>query len=78
MKTTSHGAESIRLREIKDEWIQKVLFSPNEVQRQENGFTRRWGYIEEVGRYLRVITLEDDATIETAHFDRNYGKRQRR
>ena len=78
MKTTRHGAESIRLRGIKEEWIQQVLRSPLEVQRQENGFFRRWGYIEEVSRYLRVVTLEDDETIETVHFDRNYEKRRRK
>jgi hypothetical protein len=78
VKPTEHGAARAWHREIKDEWIEQVLRSPLEVQQQENGFLRRWGYIEEVNRHLRVVTLEDGVTVETVHFDRNYGKRQRR
>ena len=77
MKTTEHGAGRIAQRGIKQEWIDYVLESPLEVQRQENGFFRFWGYIDEVRRYLRVVTLEDRKTVETVHFDRRYGKRRR-
>lgn len=31
-----------------------------------------WGYIEEAGKYLRVITLEDGETFHNAFFDRRY------
>ncbi len=77
VKTTEHGDNRIARRRLKREWLDHVLNAPVEVQRQENGFFRYWGYIEEAGRYLRVVTLEDGKTIETAHFDRNYTKRRR-
>ncbi|MBM4272659.1 MAG: hypothetical protein FJ139_10985 [Deltaproteobacteria bacterium] len=32
----------------------------------------KWKYIEEVGKYLRVILLEDGETIHNAFFDRSY------
>jgi len=31
-----------------------------------------WGYIDEVGKYLRIITLEDRETLDNAFFDRAY------
>ena len=78
MKTTDHFDFQNRRRHLKLEWCERVLRKPLEVERQDNGCFRHWGYIEEVGRYLRVVTLEDRETLETAHFDRNYAKRQRR
>jgi predicted ATPase len=77
VKTTEHFDFQNRLRRIKLEWCERVVDAPLEVQEQSNGYFRYWGYIEEVERYLRVVTLEDRKTIETAHFDRNYGKRRR-
>jgi len=49
--------------------------APVEVERQDNGYLRFWGYIEEVGKYLRVITFEDGETFETAHWDRRYKRK---
>ena len=34
------------------------------------------GYIEEIGKYLRVIVLEDGETIENAFLDRRYKVRR--
>jgi len=33
---------------------------------------RKWKFIEEVGRYLRVILLEDGGTVHNAFFDRDF------
>ena len=33
---------------------------------------RQWGYIEEYGKYLRVILLEDGITVHNAFFDRRF------
>ncbi|MGK7938614.1 MAG: hypothetical protein AB4062_00350 [Crocosphaera sp.] len=33
---------------------------------------RHWCYIEELGKYLRVVTLDDGETIHNAFPDRNF------
>jgi len=33
---------------------------------------RKWSFIEEVGKYLRVIILEDGDTVHNAFFDRDF------
>jgi hypothetical protein len=53
---------------ITEEMCRQVIRNAVEIQEQENGFFRFWGYIESVERYLRVVTLEDRETIETAHW----------
>ncbi len=39
---------------------------------QSDGRIRKWGYIEEVGKYLRVILLDDGETVHNAFFDRGF------
>ena len=57
---------------IKEEWILETVRSPLRTAIQSDGRIRKWGYIEEVGKYLRVILLEDGETIHNAFFDRSY------
>jgi hypothetical protein len=38
---------------------------------------RKWKFIEEVGRYLRVILLEDGETVHNAFFDRNFKEEEK-
>ena len=57
---------------IRDEWIKFVVENPVHEMIQADGRIRRWGEIEEVGKYLRVILLEDGETIHNAFFDRNF------
>ena len=35
---------------------------------------RKWAWIGEVGKYLRVILLEDGETVHNAFFDRSFSK----
>jgi hypothetical protein len=77
LKTTPHGSVRMRRRDISEEMCLQVIRNPIESEQQANGFFRFWGYIESEERYLRVVTLEDHETIETAHWDRNYKKRRR-
>ncbi len=58
--------------EIKDEWILKVIDQPIIVKKQSDGRYKKWAYIEEVDKYLRVILLEDEETIHNAFFDRRF------
>ena len=57
---------------IKEEWILETIRNPLRTAIQSDGRIRKWGYIEEAGKYLRVILLEDGETIHNTFFDRNY------
>jgi hypothetical protein len=59
-------------RIIKEEWILKAINTPVKTEVQSDGRIRKWAYIEEVGKYLRVILLEDGETIHNAFFDRGF------
>ena len=50
-----------------------VLQNPVKVERQEDNRHRFWGTIKGYeGKYLRVVTLEDQKTIHNAFFDRRF------
>jgi hypothetical protein len=57
---------------IKPEWIEQVYNQPDYEQIQLDGRIRRWAYINEVEKYLRIVILEDHETIHNAFFDRSY------
>jgi hypothetical protein len=57
---------------IKDEWILDTIKKPVRTEVQSDGRIRKWNFIEEVGRYLRVILLADGETVHNAFFDRNF------
>jgi len=57
---------------IKEEWILETMRNPLRTEIQSDARIRKWGYIEEVGKYLRIILLEDGETIHNAFFDRTY------
>jgi hypothetical protein len=69
--------EAIRSRPdraiIQDEWILRVVASPEREYVQAEGRVRRWARIKDMeGRYLRVILLPDRETVHNAFFDRGY------
>ena len=73
MKTTRYFELSMQDRpEIDRRWCERVRRKPLEVVQQRDGKFQMWGSIEEVGKYLRVITLEDGETIDNSFFDRRY------
>ena len=57
---------------IKLEWIENVIKNPCEIKRQVDGRFKKWGFIQEEGKYLRVILLEDEETVHNAFFDRGF------
>jgi len=58
---------------LKKEWCIRVLESPTKIERQENNRYRYWAPIDEMdGRFLRVVTLEDQITIHNAFLDRRF------
>ena len=59
-------------KDIKMEWIEQVYKFPEYEQTQNDGRKRKWGYIKEVDKYLRVVVLEDGKTVHNAFFDRYF------
>jgi hypothetical protein len=57
---------------IKEEWILRTINYPLKQETQSDGRIRKWSYIEETGKYLRVIVLEDGETVHNAFFDRGF------
>jgi hypothetical protein len=57
---------------IKEEWILKTVNNPMKQETQSDGRIWKWSYIEETGKYLRVIVLEDGETVHNAFFDRGF------
>ena len=75
MKTTKYfdfRMQQPDRKNIKDEWIKRVIDSPLKTEIQSDGRTKIWGRVEEVDKYLRVILLEDGETVHNAFFDRSF------
>ena len=47
------------------------------IETQADGRTRRWVYISEIDKYIRVIVEADGETIHNAFLDRTYTRRRR-
>ena len=58
---------------IKVEWIELAITTPLKKETQaHDGRIRHWVWIEELSRYLRVVTLEDGVTVHNAFPDRRF------
>jgi len=79
MKTTQYF-EHVRKRPdraiIRDEWIQRVNRAPVQTEVQSDGRIKKWAWIDEEGKFLRVILLEDGETVHNAFFDRSFKEKQ--
>ncbi len=49
---------------------------PIKIEKQTDERIRKWSYIEEAKKYLRVILLEDGETVHNAFFDRSFKKEE--
>jgi len=79
MKTTQY-LEHMRKRSdraiIKDEWIVRVIQSPVKSDVQSDGRIRKWAWIAEEDKFLRVILREVGETVHNAFFDRSFKEKQ--
>lgn len=75
MKFTQYFLDTrkrIDRKQIKLEWIEQAVNDPLKSSIQTDGRIRKWAYIDEAQKYLRVILLEDDLTIHNAFFDAGF------
>ena len=75
MKTTQYfdyARQRPDRAQIKTEWIRFVIQYPEKTKVQADGRIKKWAKIQEVGKYLRVILLEDGETVHNAFFDRSF------
>jgi len=77
MKTTRYFEEQVLRKRpyIKREWCERALREPTRREAQEGGRVRYWVFVEELGKYLRVVTLEDGETVHNAFPDRDFEAR---
>ena len=59
-------------KSIKLEWIELVYNTPVFEEIQTDGRIKRWGFIDDAQKYLRIVILEDKETVHNAFFDRNF------
>ena len=80
MKVTQYF-EHMRMRAdrviIKDEWIARAIRTPTKTEVQSDGRVRKWAWIPEEAKFLRVILLEDGETVHNAFFDRSFKEQQK-
>jgi hypothetical protein len=75
MQTTEYFRNDVMVKRpyIKAEWLALALAQPvrRDVQ-SADGRIRHWVWIDELSRYLRVVTLEDGVTVHNAFPDRRF------
>ena len=75
MKTTKYF-DHVRKRPdraiITEVWIIEVIDNAIETRIQDDGRIKKWAFIKDAEKYLRVILLEDGETVHNAFFDRGY------
>ncbi|MFQ6028856.1 MAG: hypothetical protein ACE5Q6_15340 [Dehalococcoidia bacterium] len=74
MHFSEHYLNYVRrgLRSITLEQVVEAINNPAWEEVQEDGRTRYWGYIEEIGVYIRVVVDVDRVTIITTYEDPDF------
>ena len=74
MKMTSYFTASVMARRpyLEAEWIEYVISNPICTEVQANGRIRRWAFIQDLNKCLRVVTEPDGETVHNAFPDRGF------
>ncbi len=74
MKTTKYFEEQVMRKRpyLKREWIESSITHPVHSEKQPDGRVRYWLFIPDLGKHIRVITLEDGQTVHNAFADRTF------
>ncbi len=79
MKTTLYFDFTRKRRDrsgIQNEWIETAIADPVEEEVQTDGRIRRWTWVEEESKFLRIVLLEDGETVHNAFFDRGFKRKE--
>ncbi|MBI1937509.1 MAG: hypothetical protein HYS25_05240 [Ignavibacteriales bacterium] len=79
MKATRYFREQVLTKRsyLKEEWILEILSNPLKKEIQQDDRIRFWGFVDEIKKYLRVVTLSDGETVHNAFPDRNFEWREK-
>ncbi len=77
MKATVHFEAQRIKRGIETAWVERMLTGIVHKEVQPDGRHRLWGFMPEIGKYVRVVVLEDGETLHTIYPDRDFEKRYR-
>jgi hypothetical protein len=75
VKTTWYFEErvlKIKRPYLRREWCEAVVANPLSTEVQSDGRVRHWAFVDDLGKYLRVVTLDDGETIHNAMPDRRF------
>ena len=74
MQFTSYFQNDVMIKRpyIQVRWLEQVISAPLRREVQSDGRIRYWAWIDELNRYLRVVTLEDGLTVHNAFTDRRF------
>lgn len=74
MKFSAYFEEQVLRRRpyIRKDWCVSAVERPDSSVTQIDGRVRYWKFITALGKYLRVIVLQDGETIHNAFPDRNF------
>jgi hypothetical protein len=74
MKTTRYFEEQVLRKRtyLKREWCERALLEAEQREVQPDGRVRYWVFVPELGKHLRVVTLEDGETVHNAFPDRGF------
>ena len=74
VKTTTYFREQVLRKRsyLQTGWLEQVILNPERRSVQEDGRIRFWGWVPELGHWLRVVTLEDGVTVHNAFPDRDF------
>ena len=74
MKTTRYFEEQVLRKRayLEREWCERALREAVRREVQPDGRIRHWVFVPELGKYLRVVTLEDGETVHNAFPDRGF------
>ena len=55
---------------LKVEWLESIISNPIRTKVQSDRRVRYWGYVEEMEKYVKVVTESDGNTVHNAFPDR--------
>lgn len=74
LRTTRYFEEQVLRKRpyLRLDWCLEAIRHPVRREVQPDGRIRHWIFVEEIGRHLRVVTLEDGETVLNAFPDRGF------